>query len=294
MLEVDRDVRVQPHEPQRERAGLLQRVPDPVALAETGRDAEARRPDRLEPGRDERRGRREIPRVGQDQRVADLVQVGKARHFRRLRERSRVPFTRATTSPFTERPAGQIDGDDRPVRGDALRGLHREIIPAHEPGRRLARLDEQRDVLRERLGLVGREEREQRGERLVRAGRVRPGVIRGGDHARGRDGRDRVRDAGGRSEHGDGEIGARDVGERRAWRRGAQWRRAGAAATRAARQASARPGSSAARRASTRARRRACVSPLAKRDTVARSQGIVPNGPGGPGSGTGRSSMAKR
>ena len=179
-------------------------------------------------------------------------------------------------------------------------------------------------------GSSRREQREQRAERLVGAGRVGPGVIRGGDDAGGRDGRDRVRDAGGRGEHGDGEIGARDAGERRGGRAasGGGGRRGGAAGGAAAgrrrggggggaaaggeagaaaggageaaagdeaargRAAAARSsGSSVARRASTSARRRAWVSPLAKRDTVARSQAIVPNGPGGPGSGTGRSSM---
>ena len=49
-------------------------------------------------------------------------------------------------------------------------------------------------------------------------------------------------------------------------------------------------GSRSASSASTSARRRACTAPLEKRETVARSQAIVPNGPGGPGEGTGEAS----
>ena len=117
----------------------------------------------------------------------------------------------------------------------------------------------------------------------ARARRRRPGasvrLVGGGDRRASRRRRGEVARRGAR-EHRDGQIRA-SVGAVRAGRRSATRR------ARAPRFRAARAGSISASSASTSARRRACVSPLAKRETVARSHAIVPYGPGGPGIGDG-------
>ena len=67
----------------------------------------------------------------------------------------------------------EADDDDVAVGVESFRRSHGQIIAADQRRRRLARLNEQRDVLRERLLVAGRQPVEQPPERFVGAGRVR-------------------------------------------------------------------------------------------------------------------------
>ena len=109
VLDVERDRHGQPGEPVREVDGGVRGLRRAVAQPERGRDAEARRPDRREPGGGERGAGRVVPGVGQQQRVARAVQV---------RERGHRPSTPSTSASACSRP-GQARGpapNGRPVR----------------------------------------------------------------------------------------------------------------------------------------------------------------------------------
>ena len=183
-----------------------------------------------------------------------------------------------------EGAAGEVDEDGLAVGADAAGDGHGHIFPPHEPGRRLARLDEDRDPRGDDLLVAAGQQREEPRERVVGAGMRRVRLIGGGDDARGGDGRGEVARAEAAREHGDGEIRRLDRRPQRASCAGvapaggvgaSRGGRAGGACARASVAASSRSsaGSRSASSDSTSARRRAWVSPLAKRETVARSHG---------------------
>ena len=176
------------------------------------------------------------------------------------------------------------------VRRDALRRRHRRRVAqhvlqrplepaAHQRRRRLAGLHEQRDVLCRDLRLGRGQRREQPRERLVGAGCIGPGLIGGGDDPHV--GRRHRRSTPGRR-----------AAPRPARTRASSCTTPGCESRRSPRRRAARPGRARRAARSTSARRRACVSPSAKRETVARSHAIVPNGPGRArgGDGVGRAS----
>ena len=184
MLEVDGHVAVERDQPPGERERLLQRVAGRVALADRGGDAEARRPDRGEARRGERRAGHRVPGVGEQQRVAGPVQVLERRH------RSASASARAWRSPGHRRgpsPNGRparLTSTSFAVGVDALRRLHRERLArgSARPSPRTPARASRPAAPRVSSSPSGR-----RGEhalqRLVGAGRVGPGPIRGGDRA---------------------------------------------------------------------------------------------------------------
>ena len=160
----------------------------------------------------------------------------------------------------------------------------RQIIPPDEPGRRLAGLDEDRDARGDDLRLAAGEQVEQPRERRVGAGVRRVRVVGGGDDAGGGDGASTSRAPSASASTATGTY-ARTSTSSTALRRASVDVARTSRARRAASRSSA--GSRSASSASTSARRRAWVSPLAKRETVARSQAIVPIRAGRAGVGDG-------
>ena len=177
--------------------------------------------------------------------------------------------------PFPKgRPARSDRGRSHRREADAAGGGHGQIIPPHQPGRRLAGLDEDRDPRGDASGVALREQSEQAREASsARVRRVR--VIRGGDDAGGGDG---VDDEVARAERG----GKRRDGNIRA---NVNFDPANGIKLTLAhprpRRFSQLRGSMRASNDSTSARRRAWGSPFEKRKTVARSQGMRAERAGG-------------
>ena len=232
------------------------------------------------------------------------VQVGEGGHRapsdHARRERPRVRLARGhrpgsggpapngwpSSGTTTISPSGATRFVARHRRRVAQHVLERPLEPAaHERRGRLAGLDEQRDVLCRDLGL-GRRAAPRAGARAPRRRRARRCR---GDRRRRRSAR-RPDDVAARYAERLGQHGDRDVRERRLAQRlvvelDARARRARAAPPGRGRRAAPRRARGGAR----------ATAPSEKRETVARSQAIVPNGPGGPGEGTGRrASMTRR
>ena len=123
-----------------------------IGQAERGGDAEAGRPDRREAGVGERGGRRVVPRVREDEAAGGAGRRTRSSHA--LDERERVRLAGAAARPGAEGAAGEVDEDDPAVGTDTAGGGHGQIIPPDEPGRRLARLDEDRDARGDDLRLA--------------------------------------------------------------------------------------------------------------------------------------------
>ena len=284
VLDVGGDVDAEVRKPRDELDGPPPPSPPPRRAARAPRPHRGWSCRRRKAGRGEHRGRRVIPRIGQDERRAGHVEIGEGGH--RAASITPAASARAWASPGQRRgpaPNGipSMHRDDGAVRRHALRRGHRRRVAqhdlerplqrsAHERRGRLAGLDQQRDALSRELGRGGRQRGEHTLERRVGAVGLRAGVVGGGDDA---DVRHQLAPARGAERLG--QDGDRDVGERRI----AQPLVVDSTLACARRSS----GSSEASSVSTSARRRACTGPLEKRETVARSQAIVPNGPGGRG-----------
>ena len=207
---------------------------------------------------------------------------------------------RACASPGQRRepaPKGRPERSTRTVStvgADATGDGHGHIFPAHEPGRRLARLDEDRDPRGHDLLVAARQEGEERGERLVRAGMGGMRLVGRGDDARGGDRRGEIARAEAPREHGDGEIRRRDAERRRvdggatrarasagrapSWARGAPLRAAPPGRARRAATRRARGGGCGSRRWRSGRRSRA-ATPSCRTGRVGRGRGRERRGP---------------
>ena len=161
----------------------------PSRLPARGGDAEARRPDRGEPGRGERGAGRGVPGVGQQQRVAGAVQVLERGHRRAPPRRAPARGSRpgqargpapngwsARSTSTRRRPCGR---ERALIAGTRDRRRPRSSPPsARTPGRAARR------AATSRLGAARRAIR--RASAVVGAGRVGSGAVRGGARSRDR------------------------------------------------------------------------------------------------------------
>ena len=87
-----------------------------------------------------------------------------------LHERAGVRLAGTAARAGAEGAVGEVDEDGLTVGADAAGDGHGHIFPPNEPGRRLARLDEDRDPRGDDLLVAAGQEGEERGERRVGAG----------------------------------------------------------------------------------------------------------------------------